>query len=112
MIPRVFYDTKLDDVLNLFKTGKSHIALVQRVNADGETDPYYEIIGIITLEDIIEEIIQDEIWDEADKEDKSQQTLSKSNYDLDIKDTGSKPTISSEATEVSYILVMKPYEID
>eukprot|EP01095_Lingulamoeba_sp_RSL-Kostka_P008408 TRINITY_DN2804_c0_g1_i1.p2 TRINITY_DN2804_c0_g1~~TRINITY_DN2804_c0_g1_i1.p2 ORF type:complete len:476 (+),score=165.81 TRINITY_DN2804_c0_g1_i1:1639-3066(+) len=64
--PRVFDDTKLNEMLNEFKVGQSHFAVVQRVNNDGDGDPFYESIGIVTLEDIIEEIIQDEIIDETD----------------------------------------------
>lgn len=37
-------------------SGKSHLAIVQRVNNEGEGDPFYEVMGIVTLEDIIEEI--------------------------------------------------------
>ncbi|XP_030060657.1 metal transporter CNNM1 [Microcaecilia unicolor] len=62
----VFNDTRLDAVLEEFKKGKSHLAVVQRVNNEGEGDPFYEIMGIITLEDIIEEIIKSEILDETD----------------------------------------------
>lgn len=46
--------------------GKSHLAIVQRVNNEGEGDPFYEVLGIVTLEDIIEEIIKSEILDETD----------------------------------------------
>ncbi|TKC49118.1 hypothetical protein EI555_021592, partial [Monodon monoceros] len=45
---------------------KSHLAIVQRVNNEGEGDPFYEVMGIVTLEDIIEEIIKSEILDETD----------------------------------------------
>ncbi|XP_072413219.1 metal transporter CNNM1 isoform X2 [Chiloscyllium punctatum] len=62
----VFNDTKLDSVLEDFKKGKSHLAIVQRVNNEGEGDPFYEVMGIVTLEDIIEEIIKSEILDETD----------------------------------------------
>ncbi|KAM9324823.1 metal transporter CNNM1 [Gastrophryne carolinensis] len=62
----VFNDTRLDAVLEEFKKGKSHLAVVQRVNNEGEGDPFYEVMGIVTLEDIIEEIIKSEILDETD----------------------------------------------
>lgn len=63
---RVFYDTHLDKLLARFKEERSHLAIVQRVNDEGEGDPFYEAVGIVTLEDIIEEIIQSEIVDETD----------------------------------------------
>ncbi|MEE6486267.1 hypothetical protein FKM82_014561 [Ascaphus truei] len=62
----VFNDTRLDAVLEEFKKGQSHLAIVQRVNNEGEGDPFYEVMGIVTLEDIIEEIIKSEILDETD----------------------------------------------
>ncbi|XP_041117228.1 metal transporter CNNM2-like isoform X1 [Polyodon spathula] len=62
----VFNDTKLDTMLEEFKKGKSHLAIVQRVNNEGEGDPFYEVLGIVTLEDVIEEIIKSEILDETD----------------------------------------------
>ncbi|XP_064176971.1 metal transporter CNNM1 isoform X1 [Anguilla rostrata] len=62
----VFNDTKLDAMLEEFKKGKSHLAIVQRVNNEGEGDPFYEVMGIVTLEDVIEEIIKSEILDETD----------------------------------------------
>lgn len=48
------------------RSGKSHLAIVQRVNNEGEGDPFYEVLGIVTLEDVIEEIIKSEILDETD----------------------------------------------
>jgi metal transporter CNNM len=63
----VWPNDKLGDVLRELKKGKSHMALVRDVNNDDESqDPFYEIKGIITLEDIIEEIIGGEILDETD----------------------------------------------
>uniref|UniRef100_A0A8D2Q5H2 Metal transporter n=1 Tax=Varanus komodoensis TaxID=61221 RepID=A0A8D2Q5H2_VARKO len=62
----VFHDTRLDALLEEFKKGKSHLAIVQRVNNEGEGDPFYEVMGIVTLEDVIEEIIKSEILDETD----------------------------------------------
>mmetsp|Transcript_17743 Transcript_17743/g.25045 ORF Transcript_17743/g.25045 Transcript_17743/m.25045 type:complete len:835 (-) Transcript_17743:264-2768(-) len=63
----VWPDDKLADVLKYLKKGHSHMALVRDVNNNDETqDPFYEIKGIITLEDIIEIIIGDEIVDETD----------------------------------------------
>ncbi|XP_065106964.1 metal transporter CNNM4 isoform X1 [Paramisgurnus dabryanus] len=63
----VFHDTKLDSMLEEFKKGKSHLAIVQKVNNEGDGDPFYEVMGLVTLEDVIEEIIKSEILDESDQ---------------------------------------------
>ena len=56
----VFHDTPLNVMFNEFKSGeKGHLAVVQ----DEVTGC---VIGIVTLEDIIEEILQDDIRDEDD----------------------------------------------
>ncbi|XP_012250855.2 unextended protein isoform X2 [Athalia rosae] len=63
----VFEDVTLDVMFKHFKEGhKGHMAFVHRVNNEGEGDPFYEVVGLITLEDVIEELIQAEIMDETD----------------------------------------------
>ena len=63
----VWNDTNLGDLLDTFKEKHSHIAIVQKVNNLGPGDPFYEAVGLATLEDVIEEMIQSEIVDETDK---------------------------------------------
>lgn len=58
-MPLVHADTPLYDILNQFKSGKSHMAMVASVDSR-------DLIGIITLEDVFEELIQGEIVDETD----------------------------------------------
>ncbi|CAG9574947.1 unnamed protein product [Danaus chrysippus] len=62
----VFEDATLDVMLKQFKEGhKGHMAFVQRIE-EGDGDPVYETVGLVTLEDVIEEMIQAEIVDESD----------------------------------------------
>ena len=56
---RVMANVHLNVLLNEFKSGRGHMAVVQRPH-----DP--AAVGIVTLEDVIEEIIQSEIVDETD----------------------------------------------
>ena len=65
-IAPVWEDQKLDEVLREFKKGAGHMAVVKDVDDSGSGDPRYVMKGIITLEDIVEEILGDEIVDETD----------------------------------------------
>ncbi|RKP14915.1 hypothetical protein BJ684DRAFT_1180, partial [Piptocephalis cylindrospora] len=61
-IPRVSSSAPLLDLLNRFQEGNSHMAIV----VDEEEGEKGKPLGIITLEDVIEELIQEEIVDETD----------------------------------------------
>ncbi|CAJ0915620.1 unnamed protein product, partial [Mesorhabditis belari] len=62
----VMQDTPLRMMLEEFKKGDYHLAMVQRIVCAEDTDPTYELVGVVTLEDIVEEILQAEIVDETD----------------------------------------------
>ncbi|KAG8143166.1 hypothetical protein E2320_000418 [Naja naja] len=57
--------TRLDSVLEEFKKGKSHLAIVQMMHELNQ-EQVLEVVGLVTLEDVIEEIIKSEIVDESD----------------------------------------------
>ena len=59
-------NTLLGPILTFFKRGESHIAIVTRVEEVIGGDPILKKIGIVTLEDIIEELLQEEIEDEKE----------------------------------------------
>ncbi|RLN44439.1 hypothetical protein BBO99_00000879 [Phytophthora kernoviae] len=63
---RIWLDAQLGEVLSVFKMGSTHMALVYDVNNFGLGDPFYELKGLVTLEDIMEEILQSKIIDETD----------------------------------------------
>ncbi|CAF4497445.1 unnamed protein product, partial [Didymodactylos carnosus] len=54
------------DLFNQFKSEQYHLAVVIEFDNSGEKDPKSRAVGIVTLEDIIEEMIQEEIIDETD----------------------------------------------
>ena len=72
-IYKVFEGMELYSALNLFQLAKSHMFAVVSEKQSMERSPQLRflsstdnVIGIITLEDIIEELIQEEIVDETD----------------------------------------------
>jgi CRP-like cAMP-binding protein len=62
----VWHDDKLGVTLSTFRNERAHLALVRDVENQGDGDPFYKVVGLITLEDIIEEILGTEIEDETD----------------------------------------------
>ncbi|TVY94024.1 Protein MAM3 [Lachnellula willkommii] len=60
-LPETGPDTSCLDIINFFQEGKSHMVLVSE--SPGED---YGAIGVLTLEDVIEELIGEEIIDESD----------------------------------------------
>lgn len=69
-IIRVYADIGLDELLREFRETHVHMAVVWQVNdAPDGGDPIPKNLGIVTLEDVIEEIIQMEINDETDATD-------------------------------------------
>jgi len=102
---------KLDDLLTEFKTKKIHMAIV--------VDEYGGTSGIITLEDVIEEIFG-ELSDEFDEEDNLFSKLDENTYVFDskinlqdfyrainLKDTLSFDQVSSEIETLGGLLIEK-----
>lgn len=80
----VWPDQNLGEVLTVFKKSRGHMALVVDVNNQSDTaDPYYELVGIITLEDIMEEILGEELLDETDFDEAEQAGLNLPGVEMD-----------------------------
>lgn len=58
-------DTSISDLLNEFQKGRSHMAIVYD-DLDKHVNER-QFVGIVSIEDIIEEILQEEIIDETDR---------------------------------------------
>ena len=64
-LEKVFYDSHLKELLSIMKSG-AHMAVVHDINAQGAGDPFRVNLGLVTLEDVIESILQMQIEDESD----------------------------------------------
>lgn len=69
----VFKTQQLSKILSAFKRTKIHLAVV--------TDEYGGTLGIVTMEDILEELVG-EIWDEHDEIVENVRKLGENNYDI------------------------------
>ena len=67
----IYKSLKLSDILNDFRANKLHIAIV--------TDDYGGMLGIVTMEDLLEEIVGD-IWDEDEDIERAWAQLSDGRY--------------------------------
>lgn len=131
-LERVFPDTTLRELLNIFKTGRTHMAIVNTVDdvvhngvnntnnhnntststtGKQSTDPHYHQLGIITLEDVIEAILNEEISDETDIDETEQNnrlTLSKYlRYQPPIKGLSPQESSAIFYTFINNILVFQ-----
>lgn len=83
-IQTVWPDEKLGDVLQKFRNSHGHMAVVRDVEEGDEKDNRYKVVGIITLEDIFERILGNEIIDETDTVDEYNQVTKNRNRDFDL----------------------------
>lgn len=60
-LPETRHSTSCLDIVNFFQEGKSHMVLVSEFPGDD-----HGALGVVTLEDVIEELIGEEIVDESD----------------------------------------------
>ena len=120
-LPYVQDDLPLFDILNIFQEGRSHMAIVvpappqptpelertvssgSQTTADPQVEPMrlwtesemaeLEPIGIITLEDVLEELIQEPIWDETDQA--QQQLRPRAGLAIPLQGTGESLVLST-----------------
>ena len=51
------HNTKLEPILSYFKKGANHMAVVTKVFDEPGKDPEFRKVGVISLEDIVEELL-------------------------------------------------------
>lgn len=84
-----YSDRLIDEMFEEFRMGETHLAFVTEVVEQDDLDPYVLCVGIITLEDILEELVQMEIYDEFDNKSEIEKDELKEKLSLD-----SKPLVS------------------
>jgi len=95
---------KLEPLLGYFKKGLTHIGIVTETEIleDGR-DPTRKIIGVVTLEDIIESIISDKIQDEYEQtEERNKREMMKKKLVLLFNDNEAQSTLNEN--EIQAIL--------
>ena len=70
----LYKTTKLPDALSRFRRSQQHLAIV--------TDEYGGMLGVVTLEDVLEQIVGD-IWDETDEVENEIVTLPDGAWEVD-----------------------------
>ncbi len=96
----VFRTQKLSKILSSFKHTKSHLAVV--------TDEYGGTLGIVTMEDLLEEIVGD-IWDEDEEIEHTYYKIGKDEFlvngDIELDDMLALFDLDSDAIESDSITV-------
>lgn len=67
-VPKCILKDSLESMFDKFRKGDSHMAFVydREANCEGQDETSNEAVGILTFENIIEELVQSDIKDEAD----------------------------------------------
>ena len=67
-VPKCRLQDSLGSMFDKFRKGDSHLAFVYEndSNLESQDDVVLEAVGIVTFENIIEELVQSDIKDEAD----------------------------------------------
>lgn len=94
VLPSVYSHTSLYELLNIFQTGASHMAVVNEPQSE-------QPLGIITLEDVIEELIQEEIIDETDPVSKIQLASMFSRISVDLQHAVVRQSLDTNAVRRS-----------